>query len=170
MHWEILCQDSLYVLLPYKLKKHLIYILPFYVPPPPIDPISLCPLWHKLHHTSYLVICHTTKPSKNNMVSRNPKIFRFYLAASVIVLVRASNKKIYFNHLWWPCCTSGNPIIKPIQGFMLFLRFYFYFSPKLTSASISTMIASRNSLGGIFFFNSTFIPRKHHYWFNWLTL
>ena len=29
-----------------------------------------------------------------------------------------------------------NPIIKPIQGFMLFLRFYFYFSPKLTSASI----------------------------------
>lgn len=136
---------------------------------PPIDPISLCPLWHKLHHTSYLVICHTTKPSKNNMVSRNPKIFRFYLTASVIVLVRASNKTIYFNHLWWPCCTSENPI-KPIQGFMLFLRFYFYFSPKLTSASISTLIASRNSLGGIFFFNSTFIPRKHHYWFNWLTL
>ena len=106
---------------------------------PPIDPISLCPLWHKLHHTSYLVICHTTKPSKNNMVSRNPKIIRFYLAASVIVLVRASNKKLFQSFMVTkPCCTFENPIIKPIQGFMLFLRFYFYFSPKLTSASISS--------------------------------
>lgn len=102
---------------------------------PPIDPISLCSLWHKLHHTSYLVICHTTKPSKNNMVSRNPKIIRFYLAASDIVLVRASNKKSISIILVTMMCVR-KPIIKPILGFMLFLRFYFYFSPKLTSASI----------------------------------
>ena len=125
------CIEKFFAKIPYMYSCHIswksTYILPFYVPPP-IDPISLCPLWHKLHHTSYLVICHTTKPSKNNMVSRNPKIFRFF--------VRASNKTIFFNHFWWPCVR--NPIIKPIQVFMLFLRFYFNFSPKLTSASISS--------------------------------